>query len=398
MEPTRTRANRVMGKKRERMQQSVQDGQGDLFSVGCEEETLVDQGLALVREIVAGGRQPTAPELLESLQHKLGWRVRHVFCQISSGLRGAASVNGLSRSYAQTVLSEDEVEESLSGGARPDPALKSTIDDLVRSSALYRTSEAFTEAVEFCAKFRDYAPFNNMLVRLQRPGCCFYATAKDWDQRFSRMVKEDAIPIVILAPMHPVMLVYDVDSTEGDPLPEHFDRFAEVQGDFEGRWLERTLINAERLRILVQRQTQASSSGGFATRAWRDAHYKMRVVVRKELESPSTYGVLCHELAHILLGHLGSDRDNWWPCRMNLPLSTIELEAETVSYIVSVRRGLETRSAAYLATHDRDGKAIKHASLDLIMKVAARISEMGDGLRPERETKDELENRKQENV
>jgi hypothetical protein len=30
------------------------------------------------------------------------------------------------------------------------------------------------------------------------------------------------------------------------------------------------------------------------------------------LGEPSKYGTLCHELAHIYLGHLGADRDHWW--------------------------------------------------------------------------------------
>ena len=49
-----------------------------------------------------------------------------------------------------------------------------------------------------------------MLVRLQNPTCGFYATEPDWVKRFERKLKEDARPMLILAPMHPVMLVYDL--------------------------------------------------------------------------------------------------------------------------------------------------------------------------------------------
>jgi hypothetical protein len=41
----------------------------------------------------------------------------------------------------------------------------------------------------FMARFRDYAPYNNMLVRLQNQTCSFYATERDWQGRFGRTLK-----------------------------------------------------------------------------------------------------------------------------------------------------------------------------------------------------------------
>lgn len=61
------------------------------------------------------------------------------------------------------------------------------------------------------AKFRRYSPYNNMLVKVQNPHCSFYASKYDWYNRFGRQIKEDAKPMLILAPMYPVMLVYDLD-------------------------------------------------------------------------------------------------------------------------------------------------------------------------------------------
>ena len=54
----------------------------------------------------------------------------------------------------------------------------STIDELFRHSKLYQNSDAFNELVKFMGRFRDYAPYNNMLVRLQNPSCRFYARAR----------------------------------------------------------------------------------------------------------------------------------------------------------------------------------------------------------------------------
>ena len=48
----------------------------------------------------------------------------------------------------------------------------------------------------------------------------FFATAADWRRRFDRELKDDARPMLILAPMHPVMVVYALDATEGAALPD----------------------------------------------------------------------------------------------------------------------------------------------------------------------------------
>src|ERR1019366_8753750 len=117
----------------------------------------------------------------------------------------------------------------------------------------YRDSVQFREMVVFMAKFRDYAPYNNMLVRIQNPTCSFYATERDWRDRFKRGLKEDAHPMLILAPMHPVMLVYALDQTEGpDPLPEELNKFARIEGQWTPDWLHRTVRNAaihDRIRV-----------------------------------------------------------------------------------------------------------------------------------------------------
>ena len=38
--------------------------------------------------------------------------------------------------------------------------------------------------------------------------------------------------MIIIAPMHPVMLVYDLEETEGPSIPEHLRNFAKAEGDF----------------------------------------------------------------------------------------------------------------------------------------------------------------------
>jgi hypothetical protein len=253
---------------------------------------------------------------------------------------------------------------------------------------VYKDSTQFHEMVVFMAKFRDYAPYNNMLVRVQNPTCGFYATERDWKDRFKRSLKEDAHPMLILAPMHPVMFVYALDQTEGtDPLPDELNKFGRFEGVWTRDWLERTVYNAAvRDRIRVDFKTLSSTNAGFATLVRGSADWKMRIAIHTELDEPSQYGVLCHELAHIYLGPLGSDDDHWWPSRTDLNGRTVEIEAEATAFIVTTRLGLTGSSAAYVSRYLNDKPLPLSVSLDQVAKVASRIEQMADRkLRPRNE-------------
>jgi hypothetical protein len=331
-------------------------------------------------------RQPGAGEFLELLVSKFDWRVRHLFLSVIQRLRSDSSIKTYLRDYLKTTLSDEEIKNALRGDVKPDREFKSTLDDLIRQSLIYGKSEAFREMIEFTAKFRDYAPYNNFLIKLQNPCCSFYATAKDWQERFGRQINEDGRPMLILAPMHPVMLVYDLDSTDGPALPERLECFGKTEGQWDSAYLSYTLDNVKRDNILVQFRKLSSTHGGFATTQGGNGDYKMRIVVNEEFTTKSRYTTLCHELAHIYLGHLGTDKDNWWPCRINLTHRAVEIEAEAVSYIVGTRLGLNPSSAAYLAGYVAEGHPMDNISVELIAKVSGKLLEMGERKMPQRKS------------
>jgi hypothetical protein len=102
----------------------------------------------------------------------------------------------------------------------------------------------------------------------------------------------------------------------------------------------------------------------------------MRIAIHAELDEPSRFGVLCHELAHIHLGHLGTDSDYWWPSRRDLRHAAVEVEAESVAHVVSSRLGLEGASSVYVSNYIQGSQLPGGVSLDLIAKVAGQIEEM----------------------
>jgi hypothetical protein len=319
------------------------------------------------------------------LEKELGPKARWDLERTVGIIAGDQKISRSDRDYLSSLLTEDSLAKALRGENGPEPKKASTIDQLFKHSKLYRNSAEFNDLVKFMGRFRDYAPYNNMLVKLQNPSCSFYARAEDWRDRFRRSLKEDARPMLILAPMHPVMLVYDLDQTEGADLPKELQEFSKFEGKWDPIWLSNAVHNAAGHRIRVDFKPLSSTHGGFATLAGSAGEWKMRIAIHDGLDGPSRFGVLCHEPAHILLGHLGTDWDQWWPGRLNLSRQTVEIEAESVAHIVTNHLGLKGSSAAYVSRHLRSGEVPSSVSVDYIAKVAGHIEQMATGkLQPRR--------------
>ena len=360
--------------------------QHDLFSPPA--EPLGPRVREVVLKLLSQYTQPSAWELVEHVEHQLGLKARWEIESVLKTLATEPELTHLQRSYLSSVLETNDLSQALLGEEPPRKQIESTIDDLLRKSVVYRSSDKFREMVGFMAKFRDYAPYNNMLVRTQNPSCGFYAREKDWYERFHRTLKEDARPMLILAPMHPVMLVYEIDQTEGPPLPEELLDFASFEGDWDSAWLKRTVENAARhYHIRVEFKTLSSTRAGFVTIARGSGDWKIRIAIHDGLDEPSRFGVLCHELAHIFSGHLGSDLDHWWPSRIDVSHHAMEIEAEAAAYIVTARFGLEGASASYVSRHLKEGRPPKAVSLDTIAKVAGRIERMTRETLPRRRSR-----------
>lgn len=349
--------------------------QGEL----CFDADLLKPVRELIRKLFVAEQMPSAWKLLEALDHNLGLKARWYLNAVLEEISIDKAVTQALRSYCRSLRESEDLVAALRGVDAPKKEISSSIDSLLQQSKAYGGSREFQDMVSFMAQFREYAPYNNMLVRLQDPTCSFYATASDWQERFGRHLKEDARPMLILAPMRPVMLVFALDQTDGLPLPKELSDFANFQGEWKSEWLHRIVENAAtRDKIRVNFKTLSSTNAGFATIAFGNADWKMRIAVHEHLDEPSRFGVVCHELAHIYLGHLGSDGDHWWPSRTNLSHRTIEVEAEATAFIVTSRFGLKGASARYVSRHLGNNPMPESVSLDLVAKVASRIEKMAN--------------------
>lgn len=329
-----------------------------------------------VVDMLGAGRRPSPAELVADVRRQLGAEDAWLLPSVVAGLAHSRQLTADGRAYCRSLVERHGLMEALRDLNTVATEITSTIDALVRQSRHHRRSAAFREMVEFMGRFKRYSAYNNMLVKWQNPSCGHYATQKDWEREFGRQLKDDARPMVILAPKHPVLLVFDLDQTTGPELPQEIREFAQFKGEFSASWMTTTLANADRYGIDVAFRWLSSTHGGFATSARGTGSAKMRVVVHAGLDQPSRLGVLAHELAHVLLGHLGGDNDLWWPARAGLDRAAMEIEAEAVAHIVTRRLGLTGSSAAYVCSYLDGDEIPATVSIDLIAKTAGLVERM----------------------
>jgi hypothetical protein len=102
------------------------------------------------------------------------------------------------------------------------------------------------------------------------------------------------------------------------------------------------------------------------------------VEVSRDHDLASKYAILVHELGHIYSGHLGSREGDEWCDRSHLKHEQVEVEAESISYLVCRRRGITTKSEQYLAKFSNSNCQMSPISLETVLKVTYHIEQMGE--------------------
>jgi hypothetical protein len=82
---------------------------------------------------------------------------------------------------------------------------------------------------------------------------------------------------------------------------------------------------------------------------------------------------IAHELAHLFLGHLGQDSKLHVPDRRGLLHRQVELEAESVAYLVSARNGVTSASKAYLKDFVKENTTISDLDVYQVMRAAGQV-------------------------
>ena len=270
-------------------------------------------------------------------------------------------------------------------GDEPERAL---IEQLIAATKLYNSSDAIQDLFDFTIRLRAFAPFNAMLLHIQKPGLTHAATARDWWTRFHRAPKEGARPLLILRIMGPVDFVFDVLDTEGRELPDGAFVFPTL-GNLTDQGFAKSVSAVARDQINIVELDAGDGNAGWirltARSESRQGKHRYELAYNRNHPAPTRFVTVAHELAHLYSGHLGSDPGRRVPGRSKISPALAELEAETTAYLVARRNRLEPRSESYLANYQG---AFPGLNLYAVMR-AANAVETAMGISAQRLWKEE---------
>ena len=214
------------------------------------------------------------------------------------------------------------------------------------------SSDAWARMLRVAARFHDYSPSNVLLILRQRPEATRVAGYRSW-QSLGRQVRRGERGLAILAPCtykrvaedhegqpddegprvlrgFKVAHVFDVDQTDGEPLPEI--RPALLEGGAPAELWDDLAGQVTAAGFTVRRGDCTPANG-------RTDYLARTVTVRADVSAAQAAKTLAHELAHVLL-HDGTEYA--LGCR-----GLIEVEAESVAYIVATAAGLPTEAYSF---------------------------------------------------
>lgn len=274
------------------------------------------------------------------------------------------------------------------------PKGPSELDILFIRTALYQNRHSFREVFEFVARFTSLSPYNAMLVRIQRPGATYVASADEWKEKFNRTVRPGANPLIILIPFGPVHFVYDLQDTEGtEPFPQELlEPFRIDDRHYEAhcrRWLNELIprVAADGIgyyeanygtnlagKIVTEKPPYKVQRYGSGRRTSRKIKIAYNLIINRNLGYTEKFVTVLHELAHLYCGHQGSFDTSRWPDRRGLPVNIREIEAESTAWLVCRRLGLNPRSEKYLSNYiSRESGVLHKFSLDTVLRAVGII-------------------------
>jgi hypothetical protein len=252
---------------------------------------------------------------------------------------------------------------------------RSLLDQLLTDSRLYTQSKDYKELLDFVVRLRNFAPFNAMLLHIQKPGLSYAASASDWRERFERCPKDGARPLLILWPFGPVAFVYDVLDTEGKELPQDVACFF-AHGPVGQKHIGSFLGLMSKKHIECGRVDAGDANAGSIRVVKRAADAKEITLYRMMIngnQAPAVqFATIVHELGHLFLGHLGPDKALGIPERASTDHAQMELEAESVAYLVCKRNGVVSKSETYLAKYVKESTKVDHIDVYRVMRAAGQ--------------------------
>ncbi len=266
--------------------------------------------------------------------------------------------------------------------------LLNPVDEMFTACRRFRDRDQVIDLLHFIARFPGYSAFNGLMLFEQNPSATCVATARSWKQKFGRQLKYDARPLVILAPMAPILFVFDIQDTEGPDVAPAQLKTQPPRHQTLARIYDNTRHNCAVHGIAVYESRSDQDPVDSATRITpalrkqyrnlnlpKDTSYLILVDESQALED--RYSTLSHELGHIFCGHLGIDRHAWWPEREDLSIRVESIEAAATAYLLCRRLELKDASDHQLAGLMQPNPDWPAFSLNAVLQSVGYLEDMG---------------------
>ena len=309
---------------------------------------------------------------------------------------GPEIVDSISEGYLlQTFrdFKEKEKQEELARAVE----FKENIDELQFLVRRQRDSKEFKKMLDFVGRSRHIAPYNAMLVEMQRPGATFVFSGKGW-RDYGRRVKPKAQQLITLQNFGPVQCLFDFPDTEPIPgvkakeeaeLMEMWDNgLKSIQGEIDSSSINTLIMNLPAYGVYLDESFLAANTfGGYILPYQHEisvplnkkdsikTYSRFLISVNRRQTRTEKFHTICHELGHLFCNHQSYNVKK----KREPSLIEREFEAETVAWLVCKRCGVKNPSEGYLATYAPEGE-IPICSTELIMKAVNEIEKMMKGV------------------
>lgn len=268
------------------------------------------------------------------------------------------------------------------------------LDILFQRIKEYRTSSYYWDLLQVCKRFRHLAPYNAMLVNMQKPGSRYVLSEQEWLKRYNRTIKPNAQPLVVLVPFGPVDFLFEISDTQPNKTRGLFDLSNEqILEEIEAPYRTKKDVSPETEKMLLDNcalhgvaiddKMNAGASYAAKIELMSTEAKPLTIHINSKLQTDYTppylisinknaapgerFANTVHELGHLFCFHLSAPT-RWkdWKTR-RLSHDVEEFEAESVAWLICERLGIGNPSEKYLANYlDKNDQIPPHVSVERI--------------------------------
>lgn len=230
-----------------------------------------------------------------------------------------------------------------------------SFDTLYAEAGSHRSVMPWDELLGFVRRFPQIAAFNAALIAQQRSGAIFVESEHAWQHKHDRLLKDDAVALIVLHPFAPVRFVYDVEDTHGPPVPDAAITPFKAAGapTWDGHRRAMDMLRRRGLSFTDLPKTQ----------------------------SPTVMlGHVLYELAQVYAGHRGA-----FP-KLGIVASETDIdgrqsrfEAECITWLIAGRIGLKIAASGSLKGYLKHGELLPPLSRDRILHSVNAIEKLFGG-------------------